>query len=307
MLKKSNKFSDITCLGILLLIGMIGLKEPFIVTAESATEEPVFMDLGRISMRFEEGQLELPTSFEEELLLYRWIGEAVDQYTTEKGIEDVFYCDLQHDLLYGSREFSVRGIWAGKTTGYEYPLQAADTIVSERERYQLRLEGREHILYVEVNRREGKVILYPKEDVFPDLYESGNPDAYKQIVSVDGRWPVLEYPDWYVENDWDDMERADNHLDEVKQEELEHLDYLKLPENAADGYEVIIYLDVASVLKRYIEENQLEEVFYFDAEKDIVSHVTNMIFTCRVRSQNRTLYIDMDGYNLKYHVYQIEQ
>lgn len=296
-------------LGILLLIGMISLKEPFIATAKLETEEPVFMDLGRISMRFEEGQLELPTSFEEELLLYRWIGEAVDQYTTEKGIEDVFHCDLQHDLLYGSREFDVREWREGKTAGYEYPMQATDTIVSGREYYQLRLEGSEHILYVEVNMQEGKVILYPSEDgnVFSDLYELGNSDAYKQIVSVDDRWPVLEYPDWYVENDWDDMERADNHLDEVKQEELEHLDYLKLPENAADGYEVIIYLDVASVLKRYIEENQLEEVFYFDAEKDIVSNVTNMIFTCRVRSQNRTLYIDMDGYNLKYHVYQIEQ
>lgn len=306
MLMKNNKYNTILCLGVLLLIG---LKKPLTVNAEFAVEETHFIDLGRISMQFKEGQLELPSSFEEELLLYQWIGEAVDRYTMEKGIEDIFSCDLQHDLLYGSREFSVMEMWEGKKAGYEYLVQDADTIVSGREYYQLRLEGREHILYVEINMQERKVTLYPKEEnnIFTDLYETGNPDAYEQIVRVEDQWPIEDYPDSYVENDWNDMQYADNHFEEVSLEELEYLDYLKLPRNATDSYDVNIYMDVASALKRYIEENQLEEVFYFDAEKDIVSCVTNMIFTCRVRSQNRTLYIDMDGYNLKYHVYRIEE
>ena len=64
---------------------------------------------------------------------------------------------------------------------------------------------------------------------------------------------------------------------------------------------------MASVLKRYMEEKQLDDVFYFDANKDIIVQVTNMIYTCRLRSRERTLYIDIDGYNMKAHVYEVEE
>ena len=90
-------------------------------------------------------------------------------------------------------------------------------------------------------------------------------------------------------------------------EELENLDFLKVPEGASASYSAGVYLDVASVLKRFLEENQIEEIFYFDIAEDVVSEVTNMIFTCRVRSRNRTLYIDLDTVNMKAHVYQVEE
>lgn len=67
------------------------------------------------------------------------------------------------------------------------------------------------------------------------------------------------------------------------------------------------YLNVASVLKRYVDEKQLDDVFYFDAEQDTISQVTNLIYTCRLRGTTMTLYIDIDGYNMKAHIYQVEE
>ena len=114
--------------------------------------------------------------------------------------------------------------------------------------------------------------------------------------------------DFCVEVDWDDLKREDDHFSEVDFDEIENLDFLKVPEDTREYYNVGLYLDVASLLKRYLEENRITgEVFYFDSDKDDISRVTNMIFTCRVRSRNRTLYIDLDAVNMKGHVYQVEE
>lgn len=102
----------------------------------------------------------------------------------------------------------------------------------------------------------------------------------------------------------DNMEVIDDHFAGVSLDELQSLDYLKFPDNLC-CYQSI-YLSVSSILKRYMEEHHIEDVFYFDAEKDIIGSVTNMIFTCRLRGENQTLYIDIDAYNMKCHVYEME-
>ena len=115
--------------------------------------------------------------------------------------------------------------------------------------------------------------------------------------------------DAYVKSDWDDLEVEDNHLAGIPYDEIEELDFLIIPDNI--NVDVITYLDVACALQRYMEENQIEDVFYFDANQDIVSSVTNMIFTCRVRGTSRTLYIDIGVYSyydsIRCHVYQVEE
>lgn len=53
--------------------------------------------------------------------------------------------------------------------------------------------------------------------------------------------------------------------------------------------------------------------FYFNADRDIVSNVTNMIYTCRIRGVSRTLYIDIGSYltfdetDIRCHAYQVEE
>ena len=171
----------------------------------------------------------------------------------------------------------------------------------------MKLEGKEHILYVYVDTQEGKVFVCP-EGVIVDFWKVGNPMAYTYIRDVGRGSSEVYYPDFYVESDWDDLKQEDDHFSEVDIYEIENLDFLKVPEGTREYYGVGLYLDVASLLKRYLEENKItEEVFYFDSDKDIICNVTNMIFTCRVRSINRTLYIDLDTVNVKGHVYQVEE
>ena len=273
-----------------------------------ASEGTICTRLEKINGRLEEGMLDIPEDFQRQMLLYIWITEAVNQYAAEKGIEEFFYCDLKKDILYGSREFTKTDFatteW-GKEKIYEYSLQNRNEVKFEQDSYKLKLEGTEHVLYVDVNIQEGIVYLYPAESgiVITD-FESGNPAVYERIEH-DINNQIKYYPDDYVESEWDDMKCMDGHFAEVSLDELDKLDYLRIPDDIELSESV--YLNVASVLKRYIEENEIEDIFYFNAEEDIISSVTNMIYTCRLRGQEQTLYMDIDAFNLKCHVYQLEE
>lgn len=274
------------------------------------------IDLARMSERIENGQLEVPEDFRERLALYQCVAQAVDEYAETNHIDDVFSCNLWESLLYGSRGFSVLpGLSEDESReypfgnkSYEYPFGNIDKAGFMRDSYQLKLEGEEHVLYAEINVPEEKVFLYPEEEGRLN-FDDGNPEAYKKLRRIkteEGQ--LIEYDvGYYVENDWPDMEQEDDHFGEVSLEELEQLDFLRLPEGVSEQVGANLYLSVASALKRYIEENRIEEVFYFDAKEDIVSSVTNMIFTCRVRSRSMTLYIDLDGANMRCHVYRVEE
>ena len=301
-------------LGMCILIVCIFLQDAnqFSSKASESGEESridiVYMDLDQISRRFAEGQLNVPEDFRKRLALYQCLVQAVDQYVAENGIEDTFSCELWEGLLYGSREFSVSEWIIDQKGVYEYPLPDIDKSMFTQGGYKLKLEGKDSILYVNIDLHEEKVFIFPSEDVDADHYRMGNASAYAYIRRGENGWPVEYYPDFYVESDWDDLKREDDHFSEVDLDEIESLDFLKVPEDTREYYNVGLYLDVASLLKRYLEENRITgEVFYFDSDKDDISRVTNMIFTCRVRSRNRTLYIDLDAVNMKGHVYQVEE
>lgn len=263
-------------------------------------EQDIFIDLVAMDSHFEEGYLDMPSDFQEELELYRWLVTALNAYMTENGVEDVFSCDLGRDILYGSREFEIFDGFIG-CTNYTYPMQTNNSTVFKQDSYKLQLQGDNHILYVEVDTRSGKVIIYPADENSVYDHSDGNPVAYQQIV-----WDEeVYYPDSYVESDWDDMRWEDDHFGEIEPDEIEHLDWLKIL--GEFSYNESVYFSVASALKRYREERLLEDVFYFDAEKGCVSNVTNMICTYRVSSSERMLYIDIDFVNQKCHVYEVEQ
>lgn len=239
----------------------------------------------------------------ENTLLKQWVTEAIKQYTESTETEEVYAFHLKDDLLYGSREFQV--VEKIPENGcYEYPLTNENEVKFERNNYKFKLEGKNNNLYVEIDIVEDKLYLYPENGggVIVD-YESGNRKAYQQIERGTNN-EITYYPDYYVEADYPDMECVDNHFAEVSYDELRNLDYLKIPDSI-EGAETV-YLDVASALKRYVDENKIEDVFYFNVEEDIISNVTNMIFTCRLKGQKQTLYIDIDSVNMKCHVYPVE-
>lgn len=248
------------------------------------------------------GMLDIPEVVQRKIVLYQLVMEGVEQFVSETGIKDVFSCDLERDLLYGDREFFLVEAQRDEWDQYVYPIKSATALDMRQENYKLLLQGTEQALYVDVDIKEGKVYVYPKEYGPALQKKSGNSAAYALIERDDDN-QIVYYPDIYVESDWDDLKRSDNHLGEVSFEELHELRFLKIPEDVTNPER---YLNVASALKRYVEERQIEDVFYFDARKDVICQVTNLIYTCRVRGNTMTLYIDIDGYNMKAHVYQLE-
>lgn len=262
------------------------------------------IDLDKTDERLKEGYLDVPEKFRQKLFLYQCITEALDQYVTENNIDDTFYLDLKEGMLYGSRKFEVT-VGYFSTEIYEYPICGRENIEFEEDSYQFRVEGKKDTIYIEIDFKEEKVYLYPESGNYVQiLYPEGNEEAFER-KKKEGK----NYLDAYVKSDWDDLEMEDNHLAGIPYDEIGELDFLIIPDNI--HADVITYLDVACALKRYMEENQIEDVFYFDANQDIISSVTNMIFTCRVRGTSRTLYIDIGIYSyedgIRCHVYQVEE
>lgn len=172
--------------------------------------------------------------------------------------------------MYGNSAFHETSWEAGRTEIYEYSLPDIDGTVLAQGSYQVKLEGKEYILYVYVDTQEGKLFVCP-EGVIVDFWKVGNPVAYTYIRDGGSGSSVEYYPDFYVESDWDDLKQEDDHFSEVDFDEIENLDFLKVPEGTREYYDIGLYLDVASLLKRYLEENKITgEVFYFDSDKDII-------------------------------------
>lgn len=314
--KKMSRIRKIAALAVIISICLNAkYSSQLMVKASETRDENVeketvrSLELDRTNARLFEGLLDTPESFQRQAVLYEWITEAVNQYVLEKGIDDVFYCNLEEDLLSEKTQYIINNSsdkW--KDYPYEYLIEDESKVDMGQGSYKLKLAGQDHILYVDVQVQDKKIYLYPAECEFLVVVDNsdGNIEAYEQIESGDDG-QIVYYPDIYVKSDWDDLERIDDHFAGVTTEELEELEYLKLPKGASDSWNVVIYLDVASILKRYVEENQMDDVFYFDADKDIIARVTNMIFTCRLRSQERTLYMDIDSYNMNAHVYEVEE
>lgn len=305
-MKKNKSKKVIITLSMLLSLTMSGSLKHNVIAIEPQNEEHIIeqsfnVDFTGAEEEFSKGLLDMPEKFQEEFLLYKWVTEAVEQYMAEMGKSDIFVCDLKKNLLYGGNEFILVD---QKQTRYEYPITLKDEIHMRQDNYKLKLEGKENTLYLDINIENAKVSVYSTEDLGVISGGVGNVDAYKEIMK-DEQGQILYYPDTYVQSDWDDFECVDNHFSGVSFDELGQLQYLKIPEDSMEYY-AVVNLNVAGVLKRYLEENQINDVFIFDAEEDVIAHVTNMIYTCRVRGKTMTLYIDIDGYNMKAHVYQVE-
>ena len=243
------------CMLILLLIGIgevssLQLKASQEVQDAPVEMEKIYINLGRSEDRLEEGMLCVPDTFRQELKNYRWLSAAVENRASESGDDEIFYCDLKDDLLYGGRN---RGFGVAKLQDFkvwEYSFIQKNTVKSAPGDYQIKVEGTKENLYAEIDLGKNVLRLYPEEKVI--IYDSDDRfEAYDQI-RVNENNEIEYYPDFYVESDWDDMEVIDDHFAGVSLDELQKLDYLKLPDDL--DYYQSLYLSVAGILKRYMEE-----------------------------------------------------
>ncbi|MCM1220984.1 MAG: hypothetical protein NC548_41510 [Lachnospiraceae bacterium] len=288
----------------LLLVLLYGIMTDAPYQTLAAETSPGAVDINFLQLKenLTEGMLEIPENVQREIILYQLVMEGIERYASKSGRKEVFFCDIGNDLLYGDKEFYLLKTQEAGRDRYAYPIKNETILDMPQKSYKLMLQGTKHTLYMDINTMAKVVWIYALYDGVAMQTMKGNLSAY-ELIEKDDDGQIVYYPDIYVESDWDDLARSDNHLGEVSYDELYRLSFLRIPEDAVATEE---YFNVASALKRYVEENRIEDVFYFDVEHDVICQVTNMIYTCRVRGSTMTLYIDIDGYNMKAHVYRVE-
>ena len=132
----------------------------------------------------------------------------------------------------------------------------------------------------------------------------------KQDVAPDGISYI--FPEPFVENDWgeDSLSYAEDWMYADSIEHLETPEYLKVSfEDGVWEYEPRSLAGfVGLAVDRYCEENNIDEIFHFDFNNDIIiSQIDHNAQTVRVESEQRVLYVDLDWFYYYAHVYEVEE
>lgn len=275
-----------------------------------ATDETISLHVRKANSRINEGLLDVPDSYKRKAVLCEWITDAVSQYCEEKDIRETFYYDYEESIMSGDTNFYFMDM--GEKEWYEYAIDHSIPECIEGWVYKFRIQGENSLIYMEVNVPEERIYIYPSEASALNVVDNkgGSSKAYSR-VEFHEEGGVSYYPDDYVENDWDDMLVEDDRFVGVTIDELEELDFFRAPDRILSDetppWDKQFYANVASILKKYVDENAIEDTFYFDSEKDIICRVTNMIFTCRIRGETMTLHMEIDNANMQAHVYRVEE
>ena len=218
--------------------------------------------------------------------LETFVDLAISRYCDEKSIDNLYTYKLLEDMLhYNTRIYDVE-------KKYTYDLNRIVPPDLMNNRYLLKVKGDNNIIYVEVNTYRMKLYVYEEEKIGRIVKgEFADPllDGIELEECVESDWPKdmwnLEYSSFVLDG-W---------------EYLRTPDYEKVLQNNPDLYGMVIYC-----LQRYCEEKGIQEMFYFEYPEDKVSNITMRIFTVKVTSNNRILYMDIDMDRNKVHIYQVE-
>ena len=222
--------------------------------------------------------LDIPIKTQEELFIYSFINYGLEQYVTENlsQVDLAFYCDLNEDWLH----------W--KTVGSNWDLLYQCEIPEEiphdvsNNRYAVRLQNPEQTVYMLINTYDAMIFIYRQPSVA--LSELGEFDLFEIAKQKEDDRGMPIHEDIYVIPDW--------YRPEEQYFDVPWYPYL-------DGY-------VEYAIDCYCEDNGIEEEFRFDMEEDMIAVVTTQLYTVRVRSPERTIYIDIDREYGHFQIYEIE-
>ena len=166
---------------------------------QNDSDRAIDVDIIKLKENLTDGMLDVPEDVQRKIVLYQLVMEGVEQYVSDTGIKDDFFCDLENDMLYGDREFRLVEAQRAEWDKYAYPIKNETELEMKLESYKLMLRGTEHALYVDTNIKEGKVCIYPKE-YGPALQTKGGNSAAYALIERDNDNQIVYYPDIYVES-----------------------------------------------------------------------------------------------------------
>lgn len=216
--------------------------------------------------------------------LEEFVNYAITRYCNEKGMENQYTFRLLEDMFHYNTYIYAKA-------RYVYDLNKTICSGLADNRFLIEVEGTDSTIYVEVNTYRMKLYVYEEEQV-------------NRIVEGEYADPLLDGMELEecVECDWPE----DMWDEEYSTFVLEGWEYLRTPDFEKmrinpDLYGMIIYS-----LQRYCDEKGIQEMFYFEFPEDKIGNVTVRIFTVKVTSDNRILYMDIDMDRNKVHIYQVE-
>lgn len=288
----------IVCIGLALgaglLIGKIWTYNECVTDKEaeiaslSATVSEKEAEIKALSAYIEQNEAKLSflsdNTYENLELLKSYVDYAIELYCEETGKPNTFQYSLLDDMLH--HDLTIK---QDKYLKFDLNKEITPDVVNNR--YVFKVSSAESILYVVIDTYRMKLYIYPYLEGVSFIrggdYDKGVSD--KDLESI-------------VQSDWDDM-----WPEEYSTYTLNGWEYLTTPSldemksSNPDLYGMVIYS-----LQRYCEEKGIEEQFYFDFRTDRVCSVAYRIFTVKVQSENRILYMDIDMDRNKVHIYQVE-
>lgn len=217
--------------------------------------------------------------------LTKLVDYAIQKYCDKKGKDNTYTYHIIENMLH-------HDIRIEDDDGYIFDL---DKIVPSEllgDKFTFQIQGQENLIFVIINTYRMKMYVYEAESN-PRIVEG-------EIVERNVFDSELER---IVQCDWPDMWPW-----EYNQFVIDGYEYLTTPSFDEmisvnpDLYGMVIYS-----IQRYCEENGLEEMFYFQFPDDLVTSVANRLFTVKVESENRMLYMDIDMNRNKVHIYQVQE
>ena len=219
------------------------------------------------------------------MLLQEYVDYGIEMYCMTYGITNDYKCNVLDDEMK-----HIQSISADKCLRVDFTTDIIKEL--ENSKYFYLAKGEEKQLYILVDAHRMKIYVYDGERAIVDKYEI---DETYDLQAFENNFELEDC----VVSDWSDVLEGEYWVE--MRDKMEHL---TIPEDVGWNWEM--YGKVAYIIERYCSENAIEEMFYFDAEEDVVGHVTNMVYTVRVQSKERMLYIDIDGRRYKYHVYEVK-
>ena len=219
--------------------------------------------------------------------LKSFVDYALEKYCDDKMIENTYSYQLFENMMH--HDTFIRG-----EATYIYDLNKKITQNLSNDKYFFRI-GEDPTIIIVIDTYRMKIYIY--EEIKGQIYvvegNSGDEDvslrSEKLADFVQCDWPDdmwdIEYNSFVIDG-WEYLTTPD--FDEM---------ITTLP----DLYGMVTYS-----LQRYCKEKNIQEMFYFEYPKDRVSNVTYRVFTVKVESANRMLYMDIDMDRNKVHVYQVE-
>lgn len=225
-------------------------------------------------------------TYENIRMLNDYLEYAIQKYCDETGNTNNYSYEIFDSMLHQDTRIEAEYF-------YTYDLKKDINTQLACNRFVFEVSGIKNSLFIVIDTYRMKIYIYESDSGMIRV-TGGNYDIRVDELSDEELGKI-------VQCDWEDMWEGEYYTFVRNGWE-----YLTTPSYEDMLINPELYGTVIYSLQRYCQENNIQEEFYFDFEKDLVSSVSIRIFTVKVENDVRKIYMDIDLDRNKVHMYEVE-